>query len=341
MTRIVLVLFFVVTVSGCRTESLVPTESFPPIPAHMPAMPYPANNPITPQKVKLGHKLFFDGRLSSNGMVACAACHNPASSFTDAPKQVSEGVESQQGQRNTPSILNAGYRKALFWDGRAASLEAQAMAAFTNPEEMNADTVAVAELMHSAEYLDLWKGAFGDTLVTMHRVMQAIATWERTIVVGNSRYDQFVRGNTTILTPQEREGMQLFFSDRTNCSSCHRGPDFTSDEFLNVGLFTHYFDRGRYEITRNPADEGLFKVPSLRNVAITPPYMSGGDSDSGMVETLETVVKHYNGGGKAFFTKDARIRKLNLTDNEQASLVAFLKTLTDTSYLLNPDFLHP
>ena len=329
-----------VLVVGC-SDGLEPTESFPPIPAHMPAMVVPADNPLTPEKVQLGHRLFYEGRLSSNGKVSCSSCHRIESAFTDAPRQVSQGVRQQQGQRNAPTIINAGYRTALLWDGRASSLEDQARMAFTNPEEMDADTMAVARLMRSDEYKHLWKSAFGDTVVTMHRVMQAIATWERTLVLSNSRFDQFVRGQVTALTKQEQDGMRIFYSSKGNCSSCHGGHDFTDDKFRNVGLFSHYFDRGRYDITMNPKDEGLFKTPSLRNVALTPPYEAGGDSDQGLMMSLEQVIDHYNTGGVAFVNRDKKIRPLHLTASEQAALVAFLKTLTDTSYLRNPLFMAP
>lgn len=326
---------------GCANDNVAPTDSFPTVPAHMPAMPVPADNPITLDKVKLGHRLFYEGRLSSNGNISCASCHRIEAGFSDAPKQVSDGVRKQQGQRNAPTIINAGYRKALLWDGRASSLEDQARMAFTNPEEMNADTIVVGALMRSPEYRDLWVRAFGDTSVTMHRVMQAISTWERTLVVGNSRYERFAAGDVSALTTTEQAGMKIFFSTKGNCSSCHSGPDFTDDKFRNVGLFSHYFDRGRYDITMNPKDEGLFKTPSLRNVALTPPYEAGGDSDQGIMMTLEQVVHHYNTGGVAFVNRDKSIRPLHLTETEQAALVSFLKALTDTSYINDPRFTRP
>ncbi len=175
----------------------------------------------------------------------------------------------------------------------------------------------------------------------MHRVMQAIATWERTLVAGNSRYDRYATGDHNALNEQEKQGMELFFSNRTSCSECHSGPDFTNDEYMNVGLFSHYFDGGRFEFTRNHADQALFKTPTLRNVALTPPYEAGGDNESGVVMTLEAVVQHYNSGGRAFSRKDKRVRKLHLSDAEQAALVAFLKTLTDSSVMNNPMFTAP
>lgn len=331
-----------VFMTSCAPDTATtPTEVYPPVPAHMPAVPYPADNPITAEKAELGRHLFYETRLSLNGTVSCATCHRPDVAFSDAPFQISTGINGQQGQRNAPMIVNAAYRTAMFWDGRAASLEEQAMGAFMNPIEMSADTIAVANLMRSAEYRDRWVRAFGDTTVTMQRTMQAIATFERTLISANSRYDKFTRGDTNALTAQERHGMQLFFSDRTMCASCHNGPDFTDDQYHNIGLFHHYFDRGRYEVTNDPKDEGLFKTPTLRNVALTPPYMASGDSEKGELRTLEQVMDHYNEGGTTFANKDKRVRKLNLTKAESDAIVAFMKALTDSSVLTDPHFTRP
>ena len=180
-------LVLIPVLSSCTPDTTIPEPVFPQVPAHFPPMPFPPDNPITPEKAELGRHLFYDGRLSRDGNVPCASCHRPEASFSDAPNQVSAGFQGEQGQRNSPTIINAGYRTVLFWDGRAGTLEDQAMAAFLSPIEMNADTVAVAELMRSSEYRDRWRHVFGDTTVTMHRVMQAIATFERTLVAGNSR----------------------------------------------------------------------------------------------------------------------------------------------------------
>ncbi len=326
-------------VGGCAADPLEPLpERFPNVPSHLPAMPVPRDNPFSEAKATLGKQLFYDRRLSSTGAVACASCHRPEVFFSDAPRTVSAGVNGALGTRNAPMIVNAGYRRAHFWDGRAATLEEQAMAAFRNSAEMNADTIAVAQLIQSDEYRGLWVQSFGDTAVTMHRTMQAIATFERTLVSANSRYDRYIRGNRSILTEQEKQGMDLFFSAKTMCSSCHGGPDFTDDQYHNIGLFHHYFDRGRYNVTKDPMDEGKFKTPTLRNIALTPPYMSTGDSEKGKMRTLEDVVTHYNDGGTSFPNKDPRVKKLGLSDAEKAALVAFMKALTDSSILTNPAF---
>jgi cytochrome c peroxidase len=175
----------------------------------------------------------------------------------------------------------------------------------------------------------------------MRRVVMAIASFERTLVSANSRYDRYLLGEHQALSDQERRGMNLFFSAKTMCGACHGGQDLTNDLFQNVGLFNHYFDRGRYNVTKDPRDEGLFKTPSLRNVALTPPYMASGDSDKGPLTTLEQVVAHYNDGGTPFNNKDKRVRKLGLSDAEMADIVAFMKALTDSSVLTRREWSAP
>lgn len=297
----------------------------------------PADNPMTPEKAELGRHLFYDTNLSRDGSIACASCHRQEAAFSDGSNEVSVGVNQVRGQRNAPMIVNAAYRRVQFWDGRAASLEAQAMGAFMHPVEMFADTIAVADYIR-ATYAGRWIQVFGDATVTMPRAMQAIATFERTLISADSRYDRFITGDAAALSTQEQQGMRLFFSDRTRCSLCHSGPDLTDDEYHNTGLFHHYFDRGRYNITRDVDDEGLFRTPTLRNVALSPPYMATGDSEDGPMETLKQVLKHYNDGGTNFPNKDKRIRKLGLTDVEEDAIVAFMRALTDSSVINNTRF---
>lgn len=328
-------------VVGCDGEIEPDVALYPLVPSHLAAVPVPVNNPLTPAKVELGRQLFYDARLSGDGTVSCASCHRPERAFTDAPNQVSRGANGSRGQRNSPTIINAGYRTSLFWDGRSATLEDQALVAFLSSVEMDADTHAVAGILRLPDYKQRWIAAFGDSAVSMRRAMQAIASFERTIVSANSRYDQYVLGNTGALSPQEREGMNLFFSNKTMCGACHGGQDFTNDQFQNVGLFSHYFDRGRYNVTKDPKDEGLFKTPTLRNVALTAPYMASGDAERGPMNTLEQVVEHYNDGGLPFPNKDKRVRKLGLTETEKAALVAFMKALTDSSALNNRQWMRP
>lgn len=332
----------VLVLAGCAAEdTVVPQDApFPAVTAHLPAVPVPADNPITLAKIELGRMLFFDERLSRDGTVACASCHRPDVGFSDAGRVVSAGVGGALGSRNSPALVNVAYQQHFFWDGRASSLEDQAMTAFLSPVEMAADTIDVARLLRT-QYATKWHAAFGDTAISMRRAMQAIATFERTLISANSPYDRFITGDSTALTPSQRRGMQLFFSDRTMCGHCHSGPNFTDDQFHNVGLFNHYLDRGRWLVTRDLRDEAKFKTPSLRNVELTAPYMATGDSDDGLLQTLEDVVEHYSEGVRPFPTKDPRVKRLRLTAQEKADLVAFMKALTDSTVARNPAFRRP
>jgi cytochrome c peroxidase len=329
-----------VALTSCSTEPELPSERYAQT-TNLPPVPVPADDPLTPEKVELGRRLFYDERLSADGTVSCASCHRQEAAFSDAGRQTSAGVFGQLGNRNSPMIVNAAYQPYFFWDGRAATLEQQALDAFLSKTEMAADTVAVAALLRTPEYSQRWMSAFGDTVVTMLKAMRAIAAFERSLVSANSPYDRYIRGDHQAMTASQQRGMSLFFSNTTMCSNCHGGPNFTDHSFRNVGLFRHYFDRGRYSVTKNPDDEALFKTPTLRNVALTPPYMAGGDSDDGELWTLEAVVDHYAKGGFKFHTQDDRVRKLALSDQQKADLVAFMHALTDSTVLTNPRFAKP
>ncbi len=328
---------------GCtnQTSPDVQGSMIPELPAHMPSVPFPADNPYSAEKAELGRYLFYDVRLSSEATIACASCHRQEAAFSDAPNQVSKGVYGARGQRNSPMIVNAAYNPYQFWDGRAATLEEQAMGAFLNSIEMAADTMAVATLLRGPDYRDRWLQAFHDSTVTMPLAMKAIATFVRTLVSANSPYDRYLRGERDAMTSVQLSGMRLFFSERTKCASCHNGPNLTNNLFQNVGLFSHYFDTGRYRVTGDHADEAMFKTPTLRNVELSPPYMAGGDSEDGEMLTLESVVEHYDKGGKPFGNKDTRVVALKLSNSEKASLVEFMKALTDRSVLTNPRFAKP
>lgn len=333
-------LFLLMILTACSVEPGTPVDHAA-VQSNLPPVPVPANDPLTDAKVELGRRLFYDARLSVDGTVSCASCHRQESAFADAGRQTSMGVRGQFGNRNSPMIVNAAYQPYFFWDGRAATLEEQALAAFLSKTEMAADTVAVAALLRGAEYRDRWVAAFGDTAVSMLMAMRAIAAFERTLVSADSPYDRYVRGDMQAMTTSQKRGMSLFFSNRSMCSNCHGGPNFTDHSFRNIGLFRHYFDRGRFSVTKNPDDEALFKTPTLRNIALTPPYMAGGDSDDGELWTLESVVEHYDKGGFKFHTQDDRVRKLFLTDQEKDDLVAFMHALTDSTVLTNPRFAKP
>jgi len=287
-------------------------------------VPWPAGNPFTEAKAELGRLLFFDTRLSSDGKVACASCHKPELAFTDGfdfPK----GVNGERaGDRAAPSLINRAYGRFQFWDGRASTLEDQAGHPFENPREMGMSKGCVEEeLRRHPGYKPYFARAFGTPAITFERVAQAIATFERTILSGNSRFDRYMAGDRAVLTPPETRGLQLFFG-KAQCASCHSGPNFTSEEFTNLGLGVDRapLDKGRSVVTGRQEDWGAFKVPTLREVSRTGPWMH----DSRM-KAMENAMNFYRQGGVLNAGRDRRIMKLDFDDNERADLIAFLKTL--------------
>ncbi len=305
------------------------------IPEGFPAMPVPADNPLTEQKIVLGRHLFYDARLSLDNSVACASCHRQEHGFADAAS-TSIGVNKEIGVRNSPAIANSGYAKALFFDGRAASLDEQILAALTNSAEMRSSEKLITERLRADEnYRNMFRSAFNDTANARY-VVKAIACFVRSVVSGNSPYDRFNRGDSTALSPAQRRGMTLFFGERARCSLCHSSFNFTDEQYHSTGLYTHYYDDGRYDVTRNEKDRGTFRTPTLRNIALTAPYMHDGETF-----TLEEVMQHYNKGGRNFFNKSPLIVPLRLTEAEMSDIIAFLHSLTDEKLITNPNFSKP
>lgn len=283
-------------------------------------------------KAQLGEKLFHEKLLSGNRTISCASCHIPAYGFADT-LAFSRGIEGKGTLRNTPSVLNMKSRPYFFWDGRAASLEEQALIPIANPDEMGLPIKeAVARLNASAEYRKLFLRVFKQ-LPNSRNLAAAFAAFERTLETDSSHFDAYIDDLATFTESEER-GRKLFVSEKTKCFDCHRGPDFTDDSFRNIGLFDGEAlnDSGRYLITRRLDDLGKFKTPGLRNVALTAPYMHNG-----MFNTLEEVIDYYNNPG-AFVLSPINMdtlmgAPLGLNKQEKADLVAFLKTLTDKRFL--------
>lgn len=277
------------------------------IPAGLDAyLPVPEQNPITPEKVELGKKLFFDVRLSRDNTVACATCHNPKMGFTD-DRPVSVGVAGRTGDRRVPRIVNRGYGKSFFWDGRAATLEDQVVQPLQNPKEMD---LPLAEVTFR-------------TGLPLEQVQQALAGYVRTILSGDAPYDRYLGGDRDALTTEQRLGLRLF-RGKAGCTSCHLGPNLTDERFHNTGIAWPR-DEGRYTVTKNDRDRGAFKTPSLREAARTPPYMHDGS-----LKTMEAVIDFYDQGGKPNPALDAEIRELRLSAEEKAALAAFLRALNGT-----------
>jgi cytochrome c peroxidase len=288
--------------------------------------PVPADNPLTEAKVRLGRRLFFDPILSADGTVACASCHRPDRGFAGTtPRAV--GVGGKQGPRNAPSLFNRAYGRAFFWDGHETTLEAQALRPIESPVEMGSSTPdAVRRLQAHAEYPVLFRAAFDDG-VTAANLARALASFERVLLLGNSRVDRFRAGDVGALNDHERHGLWLYESSG-RCWRCHTGPNFSDEDYHNTGVNwgVEPPDLGRYAVTRQDSDRGRFKTPTLRGLLATAPYMHDGS-----IGTLEEVVEFYNRGGGKNPHLDPALGPLGLTKEDVADLVAFLRALSEVA----------
>jgi cytochrome c peroxidase len=302
-------------------------------PLGLPPVPIPADNPPTVQTIALGRKLFYDPRLSKDNTVSCASCHNPNYAFTDRVP-IARGIGRLLGVRNTPTLLNAAYSPIQFWDGRAATLEAQSAFPISNPVEMNQPhEVSVAKIDRDPVYRADFAQAFGPGRVTLEMIQKSLASFERTLLSGDSPFDQYqYGGNKQALSPAAIHGLEIFVDPkRGNCVVCHtihpRYALFTDGRFHNTGAGVNgagdFTDLGRFGQTKIQADKGEFKTPTLRNVALTPPYMHDGS-----LTTLHDVVDFYAGGGNSNPELDKEIKPLKLSAQDRADLVTFLEALT-------------
>ncbi len=283
-------------------------------------------------KAALGKKLFSEKMLSKDSSVSCASCHIPKFAFADTVA-FSIGIEGKLTKRNTPSVLNMKNRPYYFWDGRAATLEEQALMPIQNPDEMGLPIdEAVKRLNDSREYKLLFQKIFGQKPTT-NNLAAAFSAFEQTLETVDSKFDDW-SNNLKKLTAQEERGRQLFVGDKAKCFDCHRMEDFTTDEFKNIGLYNgaDLNDAGLYNLTKKETDLGKFKTPGLRNIAVTAPYMHNG-----MFKTLEDVMDYYNNPQQfvpnSINIDDALKTPLGLTQKEKNDLVIFLKTLTDKKYI--------
>jgi len=321
------VLFVVVLAALPQSNlSAQPAPSdFPPRPTlGLPAVPWPADNSYSAARVELGRYLFFDPRISSNGRVSCATCHPPGHAFAGGdPAPV--GVTGKPLRRRVPTLINRAYGRSQFYDGRAATLEAQIASPVTDPDEMGTTPEGAAQsVARIAGYQPLLERAFGDPQVTFDRITKAIASFERTILSGNSPYDRFVAGDKSALSPRARRGLEIF--ERTGeCSECHNGFNFTNEKFAGLGIGPDRAppDLGLGAITGKRRDEGSFKVPTLREVAHTGPYMHDG-----RFKTLDDVLEFYRKGGQPGPHLDSRIAPFFLDAPAKADLAAFLESLS-------------
>jgi cytochrome c peroxidase len=303
----------------------------------------PANNPLTEEGVALGKKLFFDSILSGDGSQSCASCHNPKKAFTDQ-QQFSDGIQGKFGKRNAMPLFNLAWNfdERFAWDGKEFGLEEQALEPVSNPIEMHANWKKVADrLQQNKAYPNLFFKAFGTSKIDSILVTKAIAQFERTLISGNSKFDQFLREETT-LTSEEQNGFDVFMDEaKGDCFHCHgsdNNPLWTDNKFHNNGLDATFQDIGLAEVTGNPNDNGKFKSPSIRNLAFTAPYMHDG-----RFTTLEEVIAHYSEGLKKSATIDPLMKNVNkggvqLSTRDKTDLKAFLLTLSDNDFNSNTAF---
>jgi cytochrome c peroxidase len=342
-----LVLFLVAVPIGCgpgeSPDGGTPTDGDGPqaglvadvvvIPVGLPPLDIPEDNPMTAEKIELGKMLYFDKRLSKDGNISCATCHDPAKGWTDQ-SPTSTGIGDQVGGANAPTVINAAYAKAQFWDGRAATLEEQALGPIENSIEMGHKLEdLIPELNEIEGYKERFQAVFG-TDVTADGIAKAIAAFERTVLSGDSPYDKFKEGDDSALTDAQKRGLELFES--AGCDSCHKPPLFSNYMYVNagVGMDAETPHEGRKAVTGDDKDIGRFRVPSLREVANTGPYFHDGSA-----ATLEEAVALMAGGGKDNDNLSPMlegIRDEGLTEEQQKDIVEFLKALSGNPPVVEP-----
>lgn len=292
------------------------------------AAAHPPENRPSPAKISLGRRLFHDQRLSRDGSLSCASCHDPRRAFTDGQK-VATGIGGAHGERNVPVLINRAWGRGFFWDGRAATLEEQALQPILNPIELGMSKKEVLALIRGPLYRDSFRAVFGAEPALDH-LAQALACYVRTITSGDSPYDRFEAGDRPALSPSAIRGLFLFRL-AGGCSACHNGPNLTDEEYHNTGVAWRSGiprsgipkDSGRFRVTQNPRDRGAFKTPTLREISRSGPYMHDGS-----FSTLKDVIEYYDRGGQANPGLDEHIRPLQLTSGQKEDILAFLLSLS-------------
>ena len=318
------------------------------VPVFMPQVPQPEDNLATEAGIALGRKLFFDPILSKDSTISCASCHLPEKAFTDG-LAFSRGINGQQTPRSSMSLVNIAYQSTFFWDGRSGSLEDQGLHPIEDPIEMDNTWEEVERrLQRNSSYQAAFRAAFGiekSNEITRDLTTKAIAQFERTILSYDSEYDRVTFALQGFYSDLEEDGRLLFFTepsrDHPGCSHCHNAPLFGDERFMNNGLdsaetLDEFADPGRGRVTGMRIDNGKFRAPSLRNIALTAPYMHDG-----RFETLDQVLDHYVSGGHYSPSRDPQILSFRLSEYERQALLAFLETLTDTTTLSRPEFQAP
>jgi cytochrome c peroxidase len=320
--------------TACQTDPLVTefySDNLMEIPIGFPAVDFPEDNEFTEARWTLGKALFYDTRLSLDSSISCASCHKVELAFSD-DVAFSKGVANADGTRNAPTLANVAYHPYYTREGGVATLEMQVLVPVQEHNEFDFNIIEIGNrLENDTNYQRLSQEAYGRPF-DYYVITRAISNFERSLLSGNSNWDKKQRGEPT-MNSDALKGENLFFSDRTNCFSCHGGFNFTNYQFQNNGLYEKYSDIGRKRLTGNDEDLAKFKVPTLRNIALTAPFMHDGS-----LQNLEEVIEHYNSGGKNNAQKSELIKPLNLTDKEKKYLLAFLQSLTDEHFIKNPNF---
>ena len=330
MKKLIFCFFVTGILSGCADEGLQDrTISFKQ-PHYFPSITFPEGNEPTQLRFELGRKLFYEKQLSKNEDVSCASCHRLPAAFTDG-RTVSSFHENEFA-RNAPTLANLAWSPYFMSEGGVPTLELQALGPIHEKHELALSMEEViARLKNKSNYSILSKSAYGRELDAF-TITRALACFERALISGDSKFDRYYFLKSNDYSDVEQKGMELFFSERTQCSSCHALPFFTDYQFYSLGL--EDADIGLERRTYSAADRGKFKTPTLRNIELTAPYMHNGSMSS-----LEEVVSFYNNGGGTRSTKDSRVKPMNLSKEEEAELVAFLKTLTDWNFVQHENFL--
>lgn len=294
-----------------------------------------SKNKLTPEKILIGRALFYDPILSRNNTVSCNSCHSQFTAFAHVDHTLSHGIDSRIGKRNAPGLMNLAWQKAFMWDGAINHLDMQPLAPISNKDEMDSNIESVVKkLQLSSTYPPLFYKAFGDSIITGEHTLKAISQFMLTLISAESKYDSMMRGQV-VFTEQEKNGYNLF---KQNCNSCHTEPLFTNELFENNGLpfDNNLKDVGRMKVTQNPTDSMKFKVPTLRNLEFSYPYMHDG-----RFKHLSEVIKHYMHCNQSNLISKQLKKPIILSSNEQVDLIAFLLTLTDHQFLFNPDYSFP
>lgn len=333
-----LLCFFVLALAGCVPEPPEPSAGSSSyrieLPPGIPDMPMPEDFRMTSQTVGLGRQLFFDPVLSRDSSISCGSCHHQEIAFADFTR-FSEGAQGRMGFRNAPGLFNLAWHDFYNKDGGTATIELQMLVPITDHAEMDFSLREAAErLNRHPKYPQAFDAAFGSQEVTPFTLTRALSAFERSLISFNAPFDRYrYYGETDALTASQVRGKDLFYSSRLKCGNCHSNFDLRQDSFENNGLYAFYADSGRARVTWQAEDHGKFKVPSLRNVALTPPYMHDGS-----LASLSDVIDHYASGGAQHPNQSPFVSGFSISPQEKADLLNFMEALTDESFLSNPEY---